>query len=425
MRMNNFKKPNGFNKDTHTIFEKEEMDEVNEWSFLHPCSEIERLNNPNTEIDENCFEKIKTKYPVGDPKVLGDGSQSTVFELKSDDGSSRIAVKLIPYILKLNSGYPKFAKDGAAAELIIACKMNELVKMKLSPCFVHTYGFLVCKDIPKDWKDKLANRANFGGANDEYLNSFQVFILMFMELPQYKFDSKSKTDNEKYQISLETLGISVFYLLTHAIYMANVWFGLTHNDIAPRNILFLRNGKASSKIGSIDIGIEYPNEPKSQRKDISVPFYATLVPKIIDFSMSSWDKFKRDTQGDDFKAILTTLATRTDIVNQPWFDELNDIDQYIDETELQKKWRRMNIGEPDNQRDFFEDAEMWKENGLDLIIVDSSKKQRTDNVEKCIFCHSDASIMYENLPDYKFCNTYCAQTLGYMAMFIRPKKTSV
>lgn len=405
------------------------MDNDNPWGFIHPCSEVLNITNAWIEADNNCFNKIRKIYKAVESAVpLGSGSSATVFRLITQDSNRSVAVKVIPYATgKTEKETSEDIRYIAVRELGIACEVNELAEM--SPCFVRSYGYLACSDIPPSWRKKLPQNG--------YIERFDVYILLFMEQPEYAFDGKMGGDGQ-YQLDFGHYGLSLFYLLLHAIYVGRKYIGLDHRDIAAKNILFANQfyeGDGDEKTIQLNFTTKEEDEGEEYKKISMVRFHSSIIPKIIDFGHSSTRRYPAEVglrTTNDVQDLLKMLGTRSDISTQKWYQFLTrnltyEDDDYAEQLEIRDEFEKLFSDDDETEgyealEAFLRRGKLWKFFQNDLIRrgkIKNRKKPKT--VESCIFCHSEAKVVFEGLTNYKFCNSYCAQRVGELAHFIKKK----
>jgi serine/threonine protein kinase len=404
-----------------------EMDNDNPWGFIHPCSEVLDITDAWIEADNDCFKKIRAIYKAVEKAVpLGSGSSATVFRLITKDSNRSVAVKVIPYATgKTEKDTDEDTRYIAVRELGIACEVNELAEM--SPCFVRSYGYLVCSDIPASWRKKLPQNG--------YIERFDVYILLFMEQPEYAFDGKMGGDGQ-YQLDFDHYGLSLFYLLLHAIYVGRKYIGLDHRDIAAKNILFASQfyeGDGDEKVLQLNFTTKEEDEGKEHKKISRVRFHSNIVPKIIDFGHSSTRRYPGQVglySKTDVEMVLKALGTRSDISNQRWYTFLTtnftyENDDYAEQLEIRDEFEKLTSDGPEEfeaLETFLRRGKLWKFFEDDLIQIGKIRnRKKPKTVESCMFCHLEAKVAFEGLKNYRFCNSYCAQRVGELAHFIKKK----
>lgn len=360
---------------------------------LHKCSEIIRPGRRVLPRDERCFESLEENFFVETAFVLGRGMGGAVFALNpKTDRDPTVAVKLIPYSDEesRDRGDPDWIAF-ANTELAIACEVNAL--KDYSPCFVQTFGYLICANIPVEWRSAL---------DDSYAGRFEDYILMFMEKPLYTF---GRVEGNAYQLNLKNYGLSLFFILLHAIYVGRKYLQFAHGDIAPRNILFSTHNRANRYINL-----------STENKTFYIDFLPNTIPKLIDFGHAHTQENQRPQQSlrdTDVENLVETLGSRDDIRTQDWYrilveEEFEDrkeeaIHEEYDDFKTEVSHKRYK-----ETSDFLESFTLFKE---------FHREARHARVtEKCAMCCQQAcSVMFKGSTTIGLCGDFCASKLRGIA----------
>lgn len=371
--------------------------------MLHRCRDAPPLDEW-LEHDAGCMQKIFKVYGTHPVVPLGEGVTGAVFELRERAHPTVVvAVKCIPYrsrpSLTTNAEAQVSIATAAQMELGIACEVNRL--KKLTPAFVRTFGYLVCSTIPDEWRERLPVQHASGMTPLSLRTDFDRYLLMFMERPEFEFDTIN--NGGRYKIPMEKYGISLFYILLHAIYLMRKYLRMAHGDFAPRNLMFstymLEEGEEARPLKlfykELDVGAK-------------VEFHAGLLPKIIDFGHSWSAKNPRNLAytNNDIHMLWVTLGSRRDIRESAWYQEM--------QRRPPRQWTALLRSEPHEWeivQNFLLEARLFEETPLIQKLV------RKPQPIECTFCHQPARVTFENKQIHA-CSTFCASKVEGMSALL-------
>jgi len=321
-------------------------------ALLHPCTETP---SPDTPSGEACIGALASKYVFSG--MLGSGEQGIVIEVIHKQHV--MAVKIVPL--------DEFGID----EVQIQCMLNAL--QKKTGIFSRAYGWQVCNEIPRQWKEHVVAPFEESGP--------LLFIFMEKTIKAWN-DVHLKASEYK----------AVLFLLLHGLYIARKELGFDHDDINTANVML---------------------QPKEMGHSVNVAVgnvYFTVnngrfVPKLIDYGMATTkythEEEEEDNDSDDLFGGGPTPSTDVSSL------------EYLLEDKIQ-------LAPFFNSFEFMEAKESSKHDYKaieTLLLMDFFKEYRTDkeNVQfRCSVCLTDAKLQWENGFTFcsKECGVYWGQSIG-------------
>lgn len=309
--------------------------------MLHPCSELPTLESP---FDAECLTYIEESYVF-------------IERLGADDGQMGIVVKLSRKHEVVAAKIMGMAQD-SIFDISISCEFEKLRRM--TPIFLHTFGWLYCTEYPRDWRALI-------GTEPKNLNTTNGVLIQVMELASQSFSVPlimSEFDD-------------ILFILLHGLYIANTSLGFKHNDIHAGQILLQPRPQNSDPI-------------ELSYKNVIYSFNTRFVPKLIDYGMSSTTKHfsHQAIQTNDADDLLYTFQLK--------------LSQLVD----------MKIVEKYNLTEFKQFARKHRGSTIEEILDDTYFNGYQENVgsrvkEKCIGCFSTATQQLATRDSVTFCNNGC------------------
>lgn len=325
---------------------------------MHSCEEVPSERGKE---DQGCLDWLTANYSflyrVGDKETV---SASLVFKLSQTP--QEVAVKVMP--------------GGEVKDVKISCMLNGLTE---TPCFVKTFGWIKCSQIPPLWMKGL----NMKRDAPKSLAASKMFLFQVMAFSPHAWA------DERIQLNLEEYRAMLFLLL-HALWVAHKKFSFRHNDMHKGQILF-QTCKPNTSI-EIVVGENHYWIP-CQR----------FVPKLIDFGLATLEEEESDD--DDATASSEGEGMFEREPGDDMHDDLRNLFYMFDE--------RM---EADGLVPFKRNKSLTKLD--DIILNDSifeSLRRNTSNTSSiqsryvCDVCFSAATVQWEGKPFY-FCGEECASS---------------
>jgi serine/threonine protein kinase len=149
-------------------------------------------------------------------------------------------------------------------ELRIACELNDLHKD--TPIFPHTYGWLVCDEIPRPWHRMLDMRQR----NHPVVSPFREapVLFMFMQAIRHKWSEIPLWVENRYRVCL--------FILIHGIWLASSRLGFIHQDIHPDQIMLQPSATGAMEESRFPFG-----------DDREVRVLTAYTPCLLDYGFAS------------------------------------------------------------------------------------------------------------------------------------------
>lgn len=222
---------------------------------IHPCNEIPDFNK----VDEHCISIMKEEFNVRKTRVIGRGEYGMVVMLHE----THVVVKIQPYTEK--------NKHNRDRELAISGELND----ENISIFIHTFGWLLCKRVPKQWREHEHYNVIIENYKKFYqdTNDPEYFLFTFMEEATMSLDNNNLFLTRSEQLVL-------IFILGQGLYHANKRLGFTHGDIHLQNILLTKTKTKGPlrlmMVGNVEFEVMLPK--------------GHYYPKLIDFGLAGTKK---------------------------------------------------------------------------------------------------------------------------------------
>jgi hypothetical protein len=355
---------------------KKKMDE-DKVLKIHDCSELPQLSN--LEKDTDCLDRIAASFQF--LKWRGNGQYGFAIETIAVYGSPPKKEKLIVKIGDVNVN-----------EIRVACELNGL--MEETPVFAHTYGWVVCHVIPRQWERFLLAAQ----PNHELLkNPPPVFLFTFVQPIDEKWDEILLNLDNSYRVTL-------FFLL-HGLYVAKKQLGFNHGDIHAGNIMveyFMTASNSTLRYGQYEATVT-----------------SKFVPRFIDYGRSTTTTHAKNEGASDLRQLRKTYDERLEYDLDNGLpgaqDEAIEFNRFVAST----KWRELEQQQK-VEADSILPLLMHSYFDISEIQRHQVKRQATEPIQRCFSCCSFDPLFQVDLetPKY-FCSDWCYEKIHGIGRFIK------
>lgn len=348
---------------------------------IHGCDELPK--DTPIQRDADCLERIHDSYLAA--KWTGQGMHGMVLRLVTCKMGGR-SQDLIVKVGLIDE-----------AELRIGCELNALYEF--TPVFPHTFGWLVCHEIPHKWRRTMTYEQKQHKIATEYENPL-LFIFVqpvdekWVEFPLNGIDHAYRTS---------------LFILLHGLWVARTRLGFQHGDLHGNNLM-------------LQPQISRRQEPvQLQYNQTEVLVYTELVPRIIDYGKSETTKNRQKgpAHKNDIRFLREEFSLRLE----------DDAENYEGVVEERQAFFRL-IASPE-----WKVAEAdYTERGPDVLlpilqnvyfqipeIVQHTTKRPLVSIDRCFSCcasNPGHQIRHQRAPPKYFCNAQCYEKIHGICPFI-------
>lgn len=367
--------------DKKGLLYKEEMEAEPPNSLkIHGCDELPK--DTPIQQDADCLERIQDTYLAAN--WTGEGMYGMALRLVTCKMGGR-SQDLIVKVGMIDE-----------TELRIGCELNALYE--LTPVFPHTFGWLVCHEIPDKWLRTMTL---------EQLESVKIWdkpplLFIFVQPVDEKWvDFPLRGVDHAYRTSL--------FILLHGLWVARTRLGFQHNDLHGDNLM-------------LQPQISRRREPvRLQYNQTEVLIDTELVPRIIDYGRSETTKNRQEGYAckNDIRFLREEFTFRLK----------DDSEKYEGVVDERQAFFRL-IASPEWR--VAEDE--YTERGPDIIlpilqnayfqipeIVQRSMKRPLVSIERCFSCcasNPGHQIQHNQTSPKYFCNAQCYEKIHGICPFI-------
>lgn len=244
---------------------------------IHQCSELPDLPGAVIQKDEDCLVAITSRFsPV---RWLGMGEFGIAILLNAGLGDGRFQ----ELVAKLTAN----ERDATAKELRIACELNQLHGD--TPIFPHTYGWLMCDEIPQPWRRMLDLRQR----NHVVMSPFREapVLFTFMQAVRHKWSEIPLWVENRYRVCL--------FILIHGIWVAGSRLGFHHQDIHPGQVMLQPSASGAAEESRFLFG-----DNREAR------IMTAYTPRLLDYGFASTTRHRTTVYGNDIKEIEELFYSR-------------------------------------------------------------------------------------------------------------------
>jgi hypothetical protein len=328
--------------------------------MLHPCSELPEYKDEYiSNNDQQCLDFIERNYHFIQPK--GYGGFGATFLIRHSN-KEQLVLKMTKY------------NDDAVDEIRASCFVNNLIEH--SSCFIRTFGWIVCDNMPNEWRTKII----IDKPNLEWVKSNDPIMYMLMEEVPDSWKNYSI-------ILLDYEIVMILFEILHALYIGRKLYKYSHNDLFNgKNIMLLSTSDSSTK------------------KILNIENYSfTLIgwrwtPKFIDHGQTTYhDEIEDSYDLRDVEDIIMTRVHRMQHGYTPEF--INDLKSFFGQPLYQENMKS-------NSSNYHVIVELL----LSSPIFDAIKREEKQFVgAHCISCGNIATIQYKECNGLRYCDKLCAK----------------